>query len=199
VAGVCGMSVPFLPRGPMSPVQMMRQVFGDSFFYILYFQEPGVADAELGADPKRTLRAFLYTISGDSPPDAWKVLPKEGTGMLDSLTDTDTLPGWLSAEDLDEMTAEFSRTGFTGGLNWYRNFDRNWEMSEPWGNRTIDMPALFIAGDQDPVLLMQPPSVMDGHVTDLRGSVLVPGAGHWIQQERPREVNDALLGFLRSL
>jgi pimeloyl-ACP methyl ester carboxylesterase len=122
-----------------------------------------------------------------------------GTGLLDSLTDTDTLPPWLTADDLETMAAEFSRTGFTGGLNWYRNFDRNWQLGEAWAERTIDMPSLFVVGDQDPVLLMQPPSVMEGLVTDLRDSVMLAGAGHWIQQERPAEVNQALLGFLASL
>jgi pimeloyl-ACP methyl ester carboxylesterase len=199
VRAVVGMSVPASPRGPMSPIELMRQLFTDTFFYILYFQEPGVADAELGADARRSLRAFLYTISGDSPADAWKVLPKEGTGLLDSLTDTDTPPAWLTADDLETMVVEFSRTGFTGGLNWYRNFDRNWQLGEAWADRTIDMPSLFVVGEQDPVLLMQPPSVMEGLVTDLRGSVMLAGAGHWIQQERPAEVNQALLGFLAAL
>jgi pimeloyl-ACP methyl ester carboxylesterase len=199
VRAVVGMSVPASPRGPMAPIELMRQLFGDTFFYILYFQEPGVADAELGADPKKTLRAFMYTISGDSPPGAWKVLPAAGNGMLDSLTDTDEPIPWLPEAELDAVAATFARTGFTGGLNWYRNFDRNWEQAEAVADRPIAMPSLFIAGEKDPVLLMVPPAVMDGWVTDLRGTVIIPGAGHWIQQERPTEVNDALLGFLKSL
>jgi pimeloyl-ACP methyl ester carboxylesterase len=199
VRAVVGMSVPASPRGPMPPLELMRQLFTDTFFYILYFQDPGVADAELADDTRKTLRAFYFTISGDSPADAWKTLPREGTGLLDSLTDTGRLPGWLTDEDLETYTTEFERTGFTGGLNWYRNFDRNWEQSAAWENKTIAMPALFVAGDQDPVLLMVPPSMMDGFVTDLRDTVVLPGAGHWIQQERPAEVNEALLGFLGSL
>lgn len=198
VRGVAGLSVPASPRGPMKPTELMRMLFTDTFFYILYFQAPGVADAELGADPRKTLRAFLWTISGDSPSDAWTVLPK-GSKFLDSLSDTDKLPPWLSGEDLEVMTAEFARTGFTGGLNWYRNFDRNWELNEAWADRKIEMPSLFVAGAEDPVLLMAPPSVMEGIVTDLRDSVVLPGAGHWIQQERPDEVNQALLGFLGGL
>jgi pimeloyl-ACP methyl ester carboxylesterase len=199
VRAVVGMSVPAAPRGPMPPVELMRQLFGDTFFYIVYFQEPGVADAELGADPKKTLRAFMHTISGDSPADAWKVLPAAGTGLLDSLTDTDEPIDWLPEAALDAVAAEFERTGFTGGLNWYRNFDRNWEVAAAFEGRTIDMPSLFVAGEADPVLLMAPPSMMEGLVTDLRDTVIIPGAGHWIQQERPVEVNQALLGFLASI
>ena len=198
VRAVAGLSVPATPRGPMAPTQLMKQLFTDTFFYILYFQEPGVADAELGQDAEKTLRGFLWTISGDAPPGAWKVLPK-GTGFLDSLTDTDQLPPWLSQDDLDVMSTEFARTGFTGGLNWYRNYDRNWELGAALDGRTIDVPALFIAGERDPVLLMAPPSLMEGYVTDLRDSVILPGAGHWIQQERPTEVNAALLAFLGSI
>ena len=199
VRAVVGMSVPASPRGPMKPLELMRQLFGETFFYIIYFQEPGVADAELGADAKKTLRAFMHTISGDSPDDAWKSLPAAGTGLLDSLTDTDEPIPWLPEAELDEVAAVFQRTGFTGGLNWYRNFDRNWEVSEAYADRTVDMPSLFIAGEKDPVLMMVPPSVMDGLVTDLRGTVIIPGAGHWIQQERPAETNEALLGFLKSI
>jgi pimeloyl-ACP methyl ester carboxylesterase len=198
VRGVAGLSVPAGPRGPMAPTELMKMLFTDTFFYMLYFQEPGVADAELGRDARTTLRSFLWTISGDAPPGTWKVLPK-GTGFLDSLGDTEQLPSWLSEDDLDVMAGEFARTGFTGGLNWYRNIDRNWELGAELDGRTIDVPALFIAGERDPVLLMAPPSNMDGYVTDLRDSVIIPGAGHWIQQERPDEVNQALVGFLAAV
>jgi pimeloyl-ACP methyl ester carboxylesterase len=199
VRAVIGMSVPASPRGPMQPTELMRQLFGDTFFYMLYFQQAGVADAELGADAKKTLRAFMHTISGDSPADAWKVLPAAGTGLLDSLTDTDEPIPWLPEDELDAVAAEFQRTGFTGGLNWYRNVDRNWKLGEAFEGRTIDMPSLFVAGEQDPVLLMVPPAARDGLVTDRRDTVIIPGAGHWIQQERPAEVNAALLGFLAGL
>lgn len=199
VRAVVGMSVPATPRGPMQPTELMRQLFGDTFFYILYFQQPGVADAELGADPTKSLRAFMYTIAGDAPEGAWTVLPAAGTGLLDSLSDTDVPPPWLPETELDAVAATFARTGFTGGLNWYRNIDRNWERSEAWGERKIEMPSMFVAGERDPVLLMAPPTMMDGLVTDLRESVLLPGAGHWVQQERPAEVNEALLRFLGSL
>ena len=196
VAAVVGMSVPHLPRGPMPPTELFEAVSGDNFFYILYFQEPGVADEELARDTRRTLRDFLWTVSGDAPPGAWKVVPKAGGTMLASLSEAPHLPPWLTEADLDHYTAEFERTGFTGGLNWYRNFDRNWQITEDLGGRSVEPPALFIAGERDPVLTFAPVELMDAAVADLRGKVILPGAGHWVQQERPDEVNGALLEFL---
>ena len=94
---------------------------------------------------------------------------------------------------------EFSRTGFTGGINWYRNLDRNWEITPQLDGAKVTMPSLFIGGSLDPVLAMSPPSLQDAVVTDHRGTVIVEGAGHWVQQESPTEVNHALLGFLSGL
>jgi pimeloyl-ACP methyl ester carboxylesterase len=199
VAGVVGLSVPCMPRGPMPPTELMKALFGDNFFYILYFQEPGVADAELGADPQRSLRAFYWTISGDSPEGAFQMRPAAGTGMLDVLTDTDVQPAWFTDADLAVYTEAFTRTGFTGGLNWYRNFDRNWRLTEFLGERKVEVPAFFIAGQRDPVILGAPPEMMETTVADLRGTVLIPGVGHWTQQEAPGQVNAALVGFLREI
>jgi epoxide hydrolase A/B len=199
VAAVAGMSVPFIPRTPLPPVQLIEMAAGDTFHYIVYFQEPGPADRELSRDPGTTLRRIIASISGDAPPGSFHRIPKEGGRYLDQLAEPDHLPGWLSPDDLDFYVDEFSRTGFTGGLNWYRNFDRNWELMEATAGVRVQQPALFVAGDRDPVLRMSPPEVMQGWVEDLRGAVLVPGAGHWVQQERPDEVNAALLDFMRGL
>jgi pimeloyl-ACP methyl ester carboxylesterase len=202
VAGVCGMSVPFLPRGPMPPVQLMRQVFGDSFFYILYFQEPGVADADLGADAGTTMRRMLagLTVRQDqTDQDLAGLAAPDGRGFVDRMPEPKELPGWLSQEELDFYTAEFSRTGFTGGINWYRNFDRNWELTEHVADRHVTMPSLFITGSDDPVNLMSSSALMDGWLDDHRGTHLVDGAGHWVQQEKPDEVNRLLLTFLDSI
>lgn len=200
VRAVVGMSVPFIPRPPAPPTQLMRAAFGDSFFYILYFQEVGPADRELARDPRLTLRRVLWSVSGDAPKGAVRRLPREGTGYLDQLSDPPAeLPSWLSERDVDVYTEEFTRTGFTGALNWYRNFDRNWELTERYADRRVTPPALFVAGERDPVIRMTPPQIMDGWVDDLRGAVIVPGAGHWIQQERPEEVNAVLLRFLEEL
>jgi pimeloyl-ACP methyl ester carboxylesterase len=201
VAGVVAMSVPLLPRGPMGPISLMRMAFGDSFFYMLYFQEPGVADADLGADPATTMRRMLagLTTVDTERLDPGLMSANDGRGFVDRLPEPDGLPGWLSQEELDHYVAEFSRTGFTGGINWYRNLERNWEITPQLADAKVVMPSLFVGGALDPVLLMSSPALQEGIVTDHRGDVLVEGAGHWVQQEAPKAVNDALITFLDSL
>jgi pimeloyl-ACP methyl ester carboxylesterase len=201
VAGVVGMSVPFIPRGPVGPVTAMRQLFGDTFFYILYFQEPGVADADLGRDAGETMRRMLagLTIPKDGSIDMAGLAAPDGTGFVDRLPEPAGLPDWLSQAELDHYTAEFTRTGFTGGINWYRNFDRNWELTPQLEGVKVTMPSLFITGSADPVAIMTPAAVMDGWLVDHRGSISIDGAGHWVQQEAPGEVNDALVTFLDGL
>jgi pimeloyl-ACP methyl ester carboxylesterase len=201
MTGVVAMSVPLLPRGPMSPVSLMRQVFGDSFFYILYFQEPGVADADLGADAGETMTRMLagLTMQSDAPADVAGLAAPDGRGFVDRLPKPGSLPAWLSQEELDHYIEVFTRTGFTGGINWYRNFDRNWETTPQLDGAHVTIPSAFITGSADPVNLMSPSAVMDGHVLDHRGNTIVEGAGHWVQQEAPDEVNAALLQFLGSL
>jgi pimeloyl-ACP methyl ester carboxylesterase len=201
VTAVATMSVPLLPRGPMPPVQVMRQIFADTFFYIVYFQEPGVADADLGADPAETMTRMLagLTVPADGSGDMAGLANPDGRGFVDRLPAVERLPDWLSQEELDHYIAEFTRTGFTGGINWYRNFDRNWERTPQIAEAKVTMPSAFVTGTADPVNLMSPASVMDGHVLDHRGTTFVEGAGHWVQQEAPAEVNAALLSFLSSL
>jgi pimeloyl-ACP methyl ester carboxylesterase len=197
VAAVVGMSVPFVPRGPMAPTQMMGNIFGDNFFYILYFQEPGVADAEFAADTPTMLRRMLGGLTADATPAEIDMFgPRADGGFIPRLPDPKVLPDWLSQAELDHYIDEFSRTGFTGGINWYRNMDRNWELTADLAEAKVSMPALFLAGSADPVIMMSPPGIMDDWVPDLRGTVMVEGAGHWVQQERPAEVNTALLEFL---
>jgi pimeloyl-ACP methyl ester carboxylesterase len=201
MAGVVAMSVPLLPRGAMPPVQMMRQLFGDSFFYILYFQEPGVADADLAADPAESMTRMLagLTLSAEDDPDAAGLANADGLGFVDRLPEAQGLPPWLSRAELDHYIAEFRRTGFTGGLNWYRNLDRNWETTPDLDGVHVTIPSTFITGTADPVNLMTPAGVMEGHVLDHRGNTFVEGAGHWVQQQAPDEVNAALLAFFSSL
>jgi epoxide hydrolase A/B len=204
--GVVGVSVPFFPRGPLPPTQMFKAAAGDNFMYILYFQEPGKAERELEADPKRTMRMLLYSASGSLPKDTpFRQVPKTGR-FLDGMLEPPKLPLWLSESDLDYYAGEFARAGFRGGLNWYRNFDRNWELLAPFADAKVTVPAHFIGGLRDVVVtgperngpgpLVQ---MLPAFCTDLRGQTLIEGAGHWTQQEDPAATNRALVAFLKGL
>jgi pimeloyl-ACP methyl ester carboxylesterase len=199
VAGVVGMSVPFMPRAPMPPTRLLRQVLGDAWFYVLYFQEPGVADADLGRDPATTMRRLLGAMAREGEQMDPSVLAPDGRGFVDRIPEPDGLPDWLSQGELDHYVAEFSRTGFTGPINWYRNFDRNWELTPQLADAHVEVPSLFIGGALDPVLLMSPPALGEAFLRDHRGTVLVEGAGHWVQQQAPDAVNAALLDFVNGL
>ena len=201
VRAVVGMSVPFVRRPPAPPIQILERLFVNNWFYMLYFQEPGVADADLGRDPATTMRRFLCTIDGSvgSRDMSRLVGERDGRGMVERLPEPDGLPDWLSAADLDHYSATFAETGFTGWLNCYRNMDRNWELTPHLDGAKVEAPALFISGSNDPVLGFTSRDGMRQDVPDLRGEVLVDGAGHWVQQERPDEVNRALLDFLATL
>ncbi|MEU2794170.1 alpha/beta hydrolase [Streptomyces sp. NPDC007100] len=207
VRGVAGLSVPPAPRSPMAPLPYFREILGPGFYQI-YFQEPGVADAELAQDLTATFRSMLAGGSGDSaftdPPVPW-VVP-EGAKLLDAMPEVAELPGWLSQEDIDTFVGEYARLGaraFTGGLNWYRNIDRNWELLAPFDGRGIDVPALYLAGDRDLVRafpgMAELLPALERTMPNLRQAPPLPGCGHWTQQERPEEVNAALLEFLAEL
>ena len=150
---VVGMSVPFygIQRSTAPPTAGMAELARDRFVYILYFQEPGVAEAELEADVRATLRRMMYSISGDIPESRFWNRPV-GSTFLDTTVEPDSLPAWLTDADLDVFTAEFERSGFRGGLNYYRNIDRNAELMAPFAGRTVEQPAMFIGGDRDIVL-----------------------------------------------
>jgi pimeloyl-ACP methyl ester carboxylesterase len=200
ISAVVGLSVPPVPRPPAPPTQIWRQAFGENFFYILYFQEPGVADADLSRDTATTMRRMLGGLR-DSNEEATMVrMATPGPeGFVERLPEPDALPDWITQDELDHYIAEFTRTGFTGGLNWYRNFDRNWELTASPPAPTITAPSLFIAGTADPVLTFTPRDRISDLVTGPYREVLIDGAGHWVQQERPKEINEELLGFLSGL
>lgn len=197
VHGVAGLSVPFSPRADRPPTAIFKEIFTDTFFYILYFQEPGVADADLGLDPARTMRRMLAGAMGDDP--GALLSPRDGRGFVDRLPEPRALPAWLTSADLNHYSVAFTRTGFTGPLSWYRNMDRNWALTPELAGAKVEVPACFIGGSADPVLLLLDPAAMTPWIPDLRGIVILPGAGHWVQQERPAEVNAALLDFLAGL
>ena len=204
--GVVGLSVPFIPRSPARPTTVMPRT-DDAIFYQLYFQEPGVAEAELDRDPRSTMRRILHWVSGESPRPAADtggvgMVPCSG-GLLSTLEAPTTLPSWLTESDIEFYAGEFARTGFRGGLNWYRNTDRNWELSSVWDGVKIMVPALYVVGDRDLVFSFrgfdQLIAGLKHFVPNLRQTIILPGCGHWTQQERPADVNAAILDFLGSL
>lgn len=203
VRAVVSMSVPFRRRPPAPPVRALREA-GQNRFYWVYFQEPGVAETEFERDPAATLLSLLYGGSGEGQegrvPGATLTLPPTG-GFLDARPAA-RMPSWLTEEDLALMVAEYRRTGFRGGLNLYRCIDRNWELLAPWQDAKVTQPALYIAGSRDSVINTAAGrasfEAMPSLVPNLR-KLLIEGAGHWIQQERPEQVNAAVIEFLGEL
>jgi len=206
---VIGLSMPFRPRGSVRPTTVMSQT-DDAVFYQLYFQTPGMAEAEFERDVRSTFRHLLYSASGDAPrgdatmanPAAVGMVLRRG-GFLSRLVEPSALPAWLTEDDLEFFAEEFTRTGFRGGLNWYRNIDRNWELLAPFAGARVTVPALYVAGDRDLVVAFRGMDQLipnlQKFVPHLRKTVMLPGCGHWTQQERPEEVNAAMIDFLRGL
>lgn len=201
VRGVVGMSVPYLPRGPMSPIRMMRSVIGENFFYILYFQEPGPADEDLNRDPATTMRKLFGSLTTSDEAAALRMTQPGPEGFIERIPEPAALPDWLSQDEFDHYVAEFTEHGFTAPLNWYRCFDLNWELTAPSEipAATIAVPALFIGGTADPTLAYTPRHRVRDLVAGDYHEVMIEGAGHWIQQERPAEVNAELIEFLKRL
>lgn len=196
---VVGMSVPHLGRTPMPPTQLFKHLFGEKWFYILYFQEPGVAEAELEADLPRTMRTLLAGVAGfDTMAEAVRAR-KKGDGFLSGLDTPGTLPDWLTEDDLAYFVKELQGSGFRGGLNRYRNMDRDWEEMPELATLRIEQPALYLIGEKDPARALAPVDVMKPLVPRLEEVLVIPDAGHWVQQERAAEVNAALLAFLKKL
>ena len=199
VTAVGALSVPFSPRPATPPMATMRAVFKDTFFYQLYFQTAGVAEAEFERDLRVALRKFLYLGSGEA--DLSGVQPKApDADLLSDLPDPAQLPEWLSEADLDFYVGEFTRSGMRGPLNYYRNHDLTWALTAG-APQTIAQPAMFVAGAKDGVILMAAEALkqLPTRVPNLLINELIPGIGHWTQQEAPARVNDALLDFLRQV
>jgi pimeloyl-ACP methyl ester carboxylesterase len=181
VRAVVGMSVPFAARPPVAPMAILRRRLGDDF-YMAWFQERGAPERALARDVRRTLTAT------EPPTRAWA-----------ARDDPAVRPPWLTEDELAVWAAAFERTGFRGGLSYYRNIDRNWELTAPYDGRRITRPALFVTGSADLVGGVMRHDELRAWVPGLRDVVVVEGAGHWIQQERPDAANAALLGFLAGL
>jgi pimeloyl-ACP methyl ester carboxylesterase len=207
---VVGMSVPYVAPTVLPPgvalTDLMRETAGEGReYYRLYFQEPGVAEDNMEADIERTVRGFLYSISGDVVTDevfdrGWDGHFPKGQDFMQQLVVPKTLPPWLTEDDVKVYASELTRSGLHGGLSWYRNINAQTAILSPFVGTTITAPSMYISGEHDriaadPTALEQYPTSLPG----LRGIHVLPGAGHWIQQERPEQVNDALVSFLRSL
>lgn len=205
VRAVAGLSVPYIPQGEVSFLDLVDAIFTQNgrFFYQVYFQEEGVAEAELEADVRAGLRKFYYAISGDAPDGTWPFDKKHGDTLLHRLPDPSPFPAWLTKADEDYYVREFTASGFRGPLNRYRNHRRDFAFLSPFRTRTIDQPALFIGGERDLVLKMFPGAdmvaMMKPFVPHLRGAHVLARVGHWTQQEAPGEVNALLLPWLKSL
>ncbi len=200
ISAVAALSVPFQPRPPEPPLRMLGEMAGEHFNWALYFQEPGLAEAELEHDVARTLRLMFYGLSGDAPEDlAPRLLGglPAGSRLLDPIPEPRQLPAWLADDDLGYYAAEFGRTGFTGALNRYRNLDRDWADLGRLSAAAITQPALFVGGGRDTATRFIDRTPMEQAVAQLR-TVVISGCGHWIQQERPDEVTGELLTFLQQ-
>jgi len=197
------LSVPYLPRGPMKPSVTWRLLEGDDqTFYQHYFQEPGKAEAEFEANVRISMKKMLYGASGDAPLGGrFEHLFPRNRRPLEMIPEPASLPAWLTEADLEVFVTEFQRSGLRGGLNWYRNIDLNWAMTPFLEGAKLRQPSMFATGEHDVVLRMVPAAseLIDWGMPACRSKTFLPGAGHWIQQERPAEINRLLLEFLASL
>lgn len=205
VRAVAGLSVPWTGVPTVNFLDAVRAAFTAKgrFFYQVYFQDEGVAEVELEADVRGALRRFYYAISGDAPDGTWPKNKPHGAPLLEGLPDPDPFPAWLTKADEDHFVAAFEASGFRGPINRYRNHARDFAWQQQFRDRKITQPALFIGGERDLVLKMLPGvdpfALMAPHLPDLRGAHLLPGIGHWTQQEAPEAVNRLLLEWLRGL
>ena len=199
---VAGLSVPYSPPGEMKPSDAFRMMGGDEEFYIEYFQQPGRAEAEIELDVRRWLLGFYYSASGAAPP----MVPGNGTMatvphghlMRERFQYPETMPDWMPEDDFEFYVGEFERTGLTGGLNRYRNVDRDWEDLAAYRHQPITVPSLFIGGDRDGPTIWGGGAIakFDTTLPALHRSIILPGCGHWTQQERAADVDAALVDFL---
>ena len=203
VRAVAGLSVPYMPGTETSFLDLAEQIYQGRFFYQKYFQEEGIAEQELEADPELSLRKIYYSLSGDAPLNDWLKKKAETKLLLDDLVSPDPFPAWLSDSDLQIYSQAFERGGFRGPLNRYRAQRIDVEELKSLRGLKIEQPACFIGGERDPVRHFVPGvdlfSAAGNGCNDYRGTTIIGGAGHWVQQECPAETNEALNQFLSDL
>ena len=202
VAAVFSLSVPHSGRTPIPVTDTFDIVYPNRFYYIRHFQQVGAPETELERDPRDALTRISFSLSGDAPKDDWLATrPIEGP-LLDGLTPPPPGPlSFMTDDILDAYTNAFARGGFFGPISWYRNFPADFEQLAAYGDNVIHQPSGFLCGDKEIVLAMIP-GALDRQRTllaDMRMEMVLPGAGHWIQQERPAQVTEALLAFLEEV
>lgn len=205
ISAVAGLSVPFtgVPHRPFTEIFTELFTSKGHFFYQAWFQDVGPPEAEAEGDVRDFLRKFYFGIAGEAPDGSWPQ-KKHGASMLEGMVDPEVFPAWLTDEDLDYYVAEFEGSGFFGPISRYRNHERDFEWLQAFKDRKIEQPSLLIGGDRDPAFngfgrIPDPAALMRMYVTDLRGAHVLPGVGHWTQQERPAEVTALLLDWLKGL
>jgi pimeloyl-ACP methyl ester carboxylesterase len=203
VTAVAGLSVPYFPRGESSFIDMAKTIYRDRFFYQSYFQAEGVAEAELERDIRTALRMAYFAISGDAPLNTWLEQKPAGAKLLDGMIDPDPFPAWMTENDLDVYVDAFQAGGLRGPLNRYRAQNIDFADLADFAGKPVTQPSYFIAGARDSVRAFIPGMDLyqnpGAACTDFRGSVIIPGVGHWVQQEAPDQTNAALDAFLKEL
>ncbi len=202
VTAVAGLSVPYVPRGEVAFIKAAEHIYAGRFFYQLYFQQEGVAEAELEADVPKSLRQIYFMASGDNRGTASFDKPPSA-GLLEGLTDPQPFPAWLSEDDQAVFAAAFEQGGFRGPLNRYRAQNIDFDELVDFKGKPVTQPACFIAGERDPVRRFVPGIDLYDRAgdacADFRGSTIIPEVGHWVQQEAPEATNAALDRFVKGL
>ena len=205
IRAVAGLSVPFSGVPQRAFTEIFKELFTDKghFFYQAWFQEVGPPEAEAEKDVRDFLRKFYFGISGDAPEGSWPA-KTHGASLLEGMKDPGDFPAWLSPADLNYYVGEFEGSGFRGPINRYRNHERDFAWLQPFKDRKLTMPTALIGGDRDPAFngfgrIPDPAAMMRNHVTDLRSVHVLPGVGHWTQQEAPAQVSAILIDWLKGL
>jgi pimeloyl-ACP methyl ester carboxylesterase len=203
VTAVAGLSVPYFPRGPIPFIDVVKAAYKDRFFYQLYFQQEGVAEAEFEADIPAALRKVYFAISGAAPLNKWLEHKPADAKLLDGMTDPSPFPAWMSEQDLQVYVEAFRAGGFRGPLNRYRAQTIDFQEMAEFAGRPVMQPSYFIGGERDAVRAFIPGMDLYANpaigCSDFRGSEIFPGIGHWVQQEAPAETNVALKRFVDGL
>ena len=207
---VAVLSVPYDPPSPLPDGlnlnDLMATQAGERDYYRLYFQEPGIAEADLEEDIYRTMLGFFYTVSGDIIKDGihkqgWNGHFPKGQSLSAQLVIPKSLPPWLTEQDIQFYANEFADSGFRGGINWYRNIFRIPGILAPFVGAKINQPSLYLYGEYDLIAGNKPETVdaLSNRLPNLKDVIKILGAGHWLQQEKPDQVSAALIKFLDGL